>query len=115
MIFLCVFGVSAFFLGTTLIVRGAQNSLDRGLERLGADVLVVPQGAEAKVETALLMGKPTEVWMSDSYLTKVAAVPGVASVSPQVYLRSLYGASCCAVSEMFLVVYDPATDTPRGC
>jgi len=26
----------------------------------------------------------------------------------QIYLQSLYGASCCAVSEMFLVVFDPA-------
>jgi putative ABC transport system permease protein len=109
-ILLCVLGLAAFFVTTTLIVRGAQNSLQRGLERLGADILVVPAGAEAKVETALLMGKPTEVWMSEDYLKKVAAVPGVASVSPQIYLQSLYGASCCSVSEMFLVVFDPPTD-----
>lgn len=109
-IFLCVFGVAGFFVATTLIVSGAQNSLQRGLERLGADILVVPQGAESKVETALLMGKPTEVWMSDNYLQKIAGVPGVAKVSPQVYLQSLYGASCCSVSEMFLVVFDPQTD-----
>lgn len=109
-IFLCVLAVVAFFVSTSLIIRGAQNSLTRGLERLGADILVVPDGAQDKVETALLMGKPTQVWMSSDYLQKVAAVPGVASVSPQVYLQSLYGASCCAVSEMFIVVYDPATD-----
>jgi putative ABC transport system permease protein len=109
-IFLCVFGVAGFFVATTLIVSGAQNSLQRGLERLGADILVVPQGAESKVETALLMGKPTEVWMSDNYLQKISGVPGVAKVSPQVYLQSLYGASCCSVSEMFLVVFDPQTD-----
>ncbi len=110
MIFLCVFGVAAFFAVTTLIVRGAQNSLDRGLERLGADILVVPQGAEAKVETALLMGKPTQVWMSTDYVQKVAGVRGVAAVSPQIYLQSLYDAPCCSVSEMFLVVFDPETD-----
>jgi len=109
-IFLCVLGIAGFFSATTLIVRGAENSLKKGIERLGADLLVVPQGAEQKVETALLMGKPTQVWMSGDYLRKVSAVPGVASVSPQIYLQSLYGASCCAVSEMFLVVYDPGTD-----
>ena len=31
-------------------------------------------------------------------------------VSPQIYLQSLYGASCCALSETFLVVFDPKTD-----
>lgn len=109
-LFLCVLGIASFFVCTSLVVRGAQNSLQKGLERLGADILVVPEGAEAKVETALLMGKPTQVWMSADYLDKVARVPGVASVSPQIYLQSLYGASCCAVSEMFLVVFDPQTD-----
>ncbi|MDD4858581.1 MAG: ABC transporter permease [Dehalococcoidales bacterium] len=109
-IFLCVLGIASFFVCTTLVVQGAQNSLEKGIQRLGADILVVPEGAEQKVETALLMGKPTQVWMSTDYLKKVSAVPGVARVSPQIYLQSLYGASCCAVNEMFLVVYDPATD-----
>ena len=30
--------------------------------------------------------------------------------SPQIYLQSLFGAHCCAVSEMFMVVFDPKTD-----
>ena len=109
-IFLCVLVVVAFFASTSLIIRGAQNSLNTGLQRLGADIIVVPDGAQSRVESALLMGKPTQVWMSGDYLQKVAAIPGVASVSPQVYLQSLYSASCCAVSEMFIVVYDPSTD-----
>lgn len=109
-IFLCVLGVAAFFVSTTLVVRGAQNSLSKGLERLGANIVVVPVGAETKMESALLMGKPTQLWMSSDYLNKIANIPGVAAASPQIYLQSLYGASCCAVSEMFLVVFDPATD-----
>ena len=109
-IFLAVMGVAGFLLATTLIIAGAQYSLNSGLKRLGADILVVPAGAETKVETALLMGKPTDVWMPQSNLQTVADIPGVASVSPQIYLNSLYGASCCAVSEMFMVVYDPETD-----
>ena len=109
-IFLCVLGVASFLLGTTLIIGGAQNSLNVGIQRLGADILVVPEGAQTQVETALLMGKPTEVWMPESKLANIAAIPGVAAVSPQIYLQSLYGAACCSVSEMFIVVYDPSTD-----
>ena len=37
-------------------------------------------------------------------------MPGVAAVSPQLYLSSLNNASCCSASEMFLVAFDPATD-----
>lgn len=109
-IFLCVMSLSAFLFSTTLLIKGAQDSLNTGINRLGADILVVPAGSETRVETALLMGKPTSVWMPRNTLDKISSVPGVASVSPQLYLQSLYGASCCAVSEMFLVVYDPQTD-----
>lgn len=109
-IFLCVLGIAGFFVSTTLIIWGAENSLQKWIERLGADILVVPEGAETKFETALLMGKPTEVWMSADYLHRIAAVPGVAAVSPQIYLQSLYSASCCSVSETFLVAFDPSTD-----
>ena len=55
--------VASLALGTTLIMRGAQNSLRLAIDRLGADVIVVPEGTATEVETALLMGIPTEVWM----------------------------------------------------
>jgi putative ABC transport system permease protein len=109
-ILLAVMGIAGFLLATTIIIAGARYSLDSGLRRLGADILVVPEGAEIKIETALLMGKPTEFWMPRSTLSTIAAVPGVAAVSPQIYLASMFNSPCCAVSEMFIVVYDPATD-----
>lgn len=69
-IFLCVMGVAGFLLSTTLIIKGAEYSLDSGLKRLGADIIVVPAGSEQKVETALLIGKPTDVWMPEENLNK---------------------------------------------
>lgn len=107
---LCVAGIAGFFLASTLIIRGAGKSLDTGLQRLGADIIVVPAGAESRVETALLTGKPTSLWMPESNLARLAAVRGVGRVSPQIFLSSLQGASCCALSETFLVVFDPDTD-----
>jgi putative ABC transport system permease protein len=96
---LCVLGVSAFFMATLVIARGTQDSLQKGLQRLGADVLVVPDGAQTDIETALLMGKPSHIWMPRGYLKTMAALDGVAVASPQIYLQSLYQAA-----------YDPATD-----
>ncbi|OGO37824.1 MAG: hypothetical protein A2147_03950, partial [Chloroflexi bacterium RBG_16_57_8] len=109
-IFFAVMGVAGFLLATTLIITGARYSLDSGLKRLGADILVVPEGAETKVETALLMGKPTQVWMPRENLQRVAGITGVEAVSPQIFLASMFDSPCCSVSEMFIVVYDPATD-----
>ena len=109
-IFLCILGIAGYFISTTLIVRGFQVSLQRGIERLGADILVVPESAADRVESALLVGKPTQVWMSEDYVQKIANVRGVEKVSPQIYLHSLYDAACCSMSETFLVVFDPDTD-----
>lgn len=109
-VFLCALVVAGLALSTVLIVRGARDSLRLAMDRLGADIIVVPLGTESKVESALLMGVPTSVWMPGDREAKVAAVPGVAAVSRQLYLSSLKNASCCSVPEMLMVAYDPQTD-----
>jgi putative ABC transport system permease protein len=93
-IFASVMCLSVFLFSTTLLITGAQNSLNVGINRLGADILVVPVGAESRVESALVMGKPTEVWMPKTTMIRIAAVPGVGQVTPQIYLQSLFGAAC---------------------
>jgi len=107
---LCACLVAGLALGTTLILRGADSSLRLANQRLGADIVVVPEGAVEKVEGALLMGHTTRVWMASQNLDKVVGVPGVQAASPQIYLSTLLNASCCSVPNMFLVAYDPATD-----
>lgn len=106
----CVLLVAGLSLFSTLVIRGSEYSLRLGIERLGADLVVVPKGVEGKVETALLMGKPTSVWMPESTLAQVTSTPGVAAASPQLFLASLKDATCCAVSEMFIIAFDPASD-----
>jgi putative ABC transport system permease protein len=56
------------------------------------------------------MGIPAHMWMHESVTDRVKAVPGVAAASPQLYLATLRGASCCSVPEMFLIAYEPETD-----
>ena len=107
---LCVLVVAGLCFSTTLIIQGAQDSLDLAAQRLGADLVVVPKGSETRVETALFMGKPTTAWMPESNYERIAALPGVAVASPQLFLGSLNNASCCAVSEMFMIVIDLKTD-----
>jgi len=109
-VMLCALLVASLALGTTLVMRGAQKSLRLAVDRLGADIVVVPEGTETKVESALLMGHPTEVWMPQEKLAQIAAVPGIQAVSPQVYLSTLTNASCCSVEDMFLIAYEPETD-----
>lgn len=109
-VFLCSALVAFLTVSTTVVVGGARDSLSLVVDRLGADIIVVPAGAEDRLENAFLMGSLEKIWMSDQVLEAVAQVPGVAAVSPQVYLETLVGATCCAVPEMFMLAYDPATD-----
>ena len=107
---LCACLVAGLALGTALFLGGAESSLRLANERLGADLVVVPEGSVEEVESALLMGHTTRIWMPADNLAKVAAIAGVEAASPQVYLSTLTNASCCSVANMFLVAFDPATD-----
>ena len=107
---LCALVVAAFALFATLLLRGAATSLELAADRLGADIVVVPESAQTEMEGALLMGVPAQFWMPKENVEKLAAVPGVEAVSPQIYLATLKDASCCSASEMFMIAYDPQTD-----
>lgn len=109
-VFLCTMVVAGFALAMVIVIQGADQSLRLAMERLGADIVVVPEGAEVRVENALLMGDTDAAWMSTGNVGKIAAVPGVRAASPQIYLSTLTGESCCAVEDMFLLAFDPATD-----
>ena len=107
----CITAISGFLLITTLLAKGQQHSLNVGLERLGADIIVVPAEKRFEAEAAFLLGKPvSNCWMPEENLAKVSKLEGVARVSPQLYLQSLTGAACCAAWELFIIAVDPETD-----
>ncbi|HSN94548.1 MAG TPA: ABC transporter permease [Anaerolineaceae bacterium] len=107
---LCTALVAGLIIFSYLLVNGSQESLTRVTQRLGADIAVIPAGNQIIVEEALLMGNPISVWMPRTVVNEVANIQGVEVVSPQLFLSTMRGASCCTVSDMFMVAYDPATD-----
>ena len=106
----CALLVAAMVLSTVLISRGGEESLRLARERLGADVVVVPRGSITGIEGALLLGNATNTYMPRDVVQTIAAVPGVAIASPQLYLTSMANSSCCSVSLMFMFAFDPVTD-----
>ena len=57
------------------------------------------------------MGDPTQVWMpQDNAGQDRRRARACRRPRPQLYLSTLTNASCCSVSEMFVVAYDPQTD-----
>lgn len=108
-IILSVAAVAGTLFAATMVIYSVKRSIGVGTERLGADVLVVPASAEIKAREALVTGEPGTYYMDRSVLDKVAQVDGVARVTPQVFIKSSQ-LTCCAVSNVLLIGFDPKTD-----
>jgi putative ABC transport system permease protein len=104
LVFLCVALVAGSVVWATLVVQGARENLRlsiAGTEHLGADIVVVPRGGGASTSGNVDLA---------GLLDDVAAVPGVAAVSPQLHFLTLPDSPFCEGDEMFVVAFDPATD-----
>ena len=106
-IFACAIIASTFFTSQYLM-SGAQQSLDAGISRMGADILVAPAGYAHAGQTVLLTGEPTTFFLDGSSVGAIAGIPGVAKVSPQIYIATLH-ASCCAAPVQMIAI-DPERD-----
>ncbi|HEY8348056.1 MAG TPA: FtsX-like permease family protein [Symbiobacteriaceae bacterium] len=88
---------------------GVRRALAIGTARLGADLLVVPEGAAEATHTALVVGEPMAFYMDGSVVDRIAALPGVQAASPQVFVETMASSACCT-GRLFLVGFDPETD-----
>jgi putative ABC transport system permease protein len=103
--------VAGLSLSATLVVNGAQSALRRNLSRMGADIIAIPWGTMSQdFDGAHLAGMMTERWMPRAYMDRIATVPGVQVVSPQLYLSTISDSLFCSMPEMHLIAYDPVTD-----
>ncbi|GER92762.1 ABC transporter permease [hot springs metagenome] len=106
---LAVAVVTATLFAATLFITSMQNALKIGTYRLGADILVVPEGNEQQAKSALLAGEPTSFYMSADTIEKVRAVEGVNKASPQLFIKPS-SFTCCYNVDVFLIAFDPGTD-----
>lgn len=104
--------VSVFVFALTF-VRRVDSSIRTASARLGSDLLVVPTGARGAAEDVLLDNSVKTFYMDRSVLARVAAVEGVARVTPQTYLATIAG-GCCDVPESIVVAFDQETDFVVG-
>jgi putative ABC transport system permease protein len=101
--------VSCTLFAATLFLRSINNALRIGTYRLGADILVVPEGAESKAKAALLSGEPTQFLMDRSILDRVRSVDGVKNATAQLFIKPA-SFTCCFNVDVFLIAFDPDTD-----
>lgn len=83
--------------------------LKKASDRLGADLIVTPQGTRGLAEDFLLESKNTSFYMPKDIIGKINQIEGIASLTPQTYLTTIPGI-CCDVTPARIVIFDPATD-----
>lgn len=87
--------ISSAVLFASFVLASSLKSGIIGLQsRLGADLLVVPEGYEKGAESVLLYGEPNYFYMDRSVVDSIRKIKGVENASAQFYLTSL-SESCC--------------------
>jgi putative ABC transport system permease protein len=104
--------IAATLFSSQYLMNGAQESLDTGMSRMGADILVVPEAYAAAGQTVILSGQPSGFFFEDANFEKISRIPGVAKASPQIYIATLF-ASCCA-APLQMIAIDPEKDFTIG-
>jgi len=101
--------VAAVLFSVTTIMRSVEGSLQKGTDRLGADIMVVPSDSETMAMNALLAGEPSTFYMDNQLLDEVKKIKGVKKTSSQIFLKTLT-LGCCTVGDVLVVAFDSKND-----
>ena len=99
---------SGALFGTLLLTASIKGGLKGINTRIGADLMIVPEGYEAQAEGVLLSGEPSYFYMDKAIERTIGEVQGVAAVTSQFYLTSL-SESCCDFP-IQIIGFDPSSD-----
>jgi putative ABC transport system permease protein len=108
--------LTGFLLATTVILRGVQKSLRSGMEKLGADIIVIPYDITEEAQKEVLAGRlGTTDWMPADNVRRISEMEAVERVSPRLYLGTIKGSSYSTDNELFVIAFDPETDFTILC
>ncbi|MDD3270250.1 MAG: FtsX-like permease family protein [Syntrophomonadaceae bacterium] len=107
-------GITALTIFTFVLIivvfSTVQSSLQLSTNRLGADLIVLPNKAEVDSFQTVFTAKPSNHYMKRDLLNNFAGIAGIEQMTTQFYTQTL-NESCCSVGvEMRLVGYDPESD-----
>ena len=93
---------------SSFLIYSLKNGMNSLADRMGADIIVVPEGYDTKVEGAILRGEPNTFFMDKSIVKKIEGIDGVQEVTPQLFLATL-SAGCCSFP-IQIIGFDAETD-----
>lgn len=102
-----VIGAYALFVGASL-KSSLNNGIERMQERMGADLMIVPESSETDARNILLTGEPGFFYMDSSIAKDISEIEGIECSTSQFYFTSL-SADCCS-TRVQLIAFEPDTD-----
>lgn len=107
LLFMVLLFALSVFLGS-LFIGALSQGVERVSDRMGADIIVVPAGYKANIESVLLKGEPSTFYLPADAMQLVMEQPGIEKATPQLYIATL-SASCCSYPVQ-IIGFDPKTD-----
>lgn len=104
--------LSAIFFGGSLLSMNLAQGLNSMRARMGADIMVIPNGTHTKAEALLTNGGSSTFYFTNDIENLVRRSPGVQKASDQTYISSL-SAGCCA-EKLQIIGFDPDSDFVIG-
>ena len=95
------FVVSFSLIMTSLIIIGMKHGSENVVDRMGADIIVVPKNYGSEIEGMLLTTQKSYFYMNDSIVDKIKSIDGIDKISTQTFLMTL-DASCCDQSAQII-------------
>lgn len=95
--------------GALLLGQVVGQETTRAAGRLGADIMIVPQGTGGNDAAKLLGGVPVAAGLPKGIEARLATMAGVSRIAPQ-YVFSAAADPCCEMGNVLLVGFDPARD-----
>lgn len=99
----------AIFAGS-VVMRSIENSMVVGFTRLGADMLIVPEGTLTNITAALLTAEPTEQTLDKGMVAQLAALKGIRRVAPQLVFRTELSGYGQPDEPVDMIAFDPDRD-----
>ena len=93
---------------SSFLILSLRNGMHSLANRMGADIIVVPEGYDSKIRGAILRGEPNTFFLDKSVVEKIRKIDGVEIATPQLFIATL-SAGCCSFP-IQVIGFDSDTD-----
>lgn len=93
---------------SSFLIYSLKNGMSSLSDRIGADIIVVPEGYDSNITGAILRGEPNTFFFEKEVWERIKGIDGIKQATPQLYLATL-SAGCCSFP-IQVIGYDEASD-----